>query len=140
MMVFLQPFVSVFDRAWDIAKQGGWATAFRQWASSNVDAEWYDSEYNIGSKESPVMGFNFDEWDFQILNALQNAFAEEGMSWDDIESDDWQDGFDDMKEQISEKTWNIATSDTINPMEAVELVIKYIQTLVSEYRNRGLFG
>ena len=131
--------MTAFDRAWDVAKQGGWEAHFRQWAASKVDAEWYDSEYNIGSEEEPVMGFNFDEWDYEIQRTLEMAFSEAGMSWEDIESDYWQDGFNDMKEQISEPTWDRATSETINPMEAVETVIRYIRVLVDQYHDRGLF-
>ena len=69
--------MTAFDEAWDFVKQGRWADDFRQWARQNMDMEWFDSEYGIGSAEDPEMGFNFDEWDFQIREVAHQALQEE---------------------------------------------------------------
>lgn len=118
----LQGSMGAFDQAWAVVKQQRWADAFRSWAKSNIDSEWYDSEYGIGSAERPELGFNFDEWDYKILETLGNAFEEMGV---DIDEDD----FDDMKESISEQTWFMATNEINHPMEAVEQAIRMINRL-----------
>jgi hypothetical protein len=123
--------MTTFDRAWDFVKQGRWADDFRQWARQNMDMEWFDSEYGIGSAEAPEMGFNFDEWDFQIREVAHQALEEElGESFGD-------DDVDEICETVSEPTWDRATNDQTNPMEGVELAIKMIQKWIEIFRYGG---
>jgi len=123
--------MTAFDRAWDLVKQGGWANAFRQWAKQNMDMEWFDSEYDIGSAEDPVIGFNYDEWDFQIREVAHQALREElGESFSD-------DDVDEICESVSEPTWDRATNGQTNPMEGVELAIQMIQKWIELFRYGG---
>ena len=123
--------MSAFNRAWDFVKQRGWADDFRQWARQNMDMEWFDSEYGIGSEEDPEMGFNFDEWDFQIREVAHQALEEElGESFSD-------DDVDEICETVSEPTWDRATNDQTNPMEGVELAIQMIQKWIELFRYGG---
>ena len=121
--------MTAFDRAWDVVKQGGWANAFRQWAKQNMNMEWFDSEYGIGSEEDPVMGFNYDEWDYQIGETIRQALHEElNMPFD-------EDHIDDIREGVSEVSWDRATNDQTNPMEGVEVAIQMIQQWLQDFRN-----
>ena len=58
-------------------KEREWATAFRNWSMENKDNKWYDSRFpNMGTEEHPLVGHNFDDWSFQVRNAIREALKE----------------------------------------------------------------
>ena len=122
-----------FEKAWDVAKAFTWADQFRQWAKQNIDSEWYDSEFGIGSEEEPVIGFNYDEWSFEIRNAIRLAMAQTLGGHEE----DYEEYADELGEAVEEESWNRATNDMTNPMEGVEYAINIINGLVNDLK-RGL--
>ena len=122
-----------FEKAWDVAKAFTWADKFRQWAKQNIDSEWYDSEFGIGSEEEPVMGFNYDEWSFEIRDTIRLAMAQTLGGHEE----DYEEYADELGEAVEEESWNRATNDMTNPMEGVEYAINMINNLVNDLK-RGL--
>ena len=126
--------MTAFDKAWDVVKSNSWENRLREFASKNINQEWYDSEYELGSEEKPIIGYNFDDWSYEIRNAISMAMVQ-ALGGDE---EDWEEYSEELGETLEEESWNRATNDTTNPIEGMEYAIKIINKFVSDLKYEGM--
>ncbi len=119
--------MSAFDKAWEVVKNdAGWANKFRQWSMENKDNEWYNSRFpDMGTEEEPIVGHNFDDWSYNVRNAIREALTEtfgEGRPQEDYDAH-----ADDFGEIIEERSW-----DMPDVSESTDFVIEQITAMVAD--------
>ena len=120
--------------AWRVVKSDSWENRLREFASKNINQEWYDSEYELGSEEKPIIGYNFDDWSYEIRNAISMAMVQV-LGGDE---EDWEEYAEELGETLEEESWNRATNDMTNPIEGMEYAIKIIKKFVSDLKYQGM--
>ena len=106
-------------------KEREWATAFRNWSMENKDNKWYDSRFpNMGTEEHPLVGHNFDDWSFQVRNAIREALKE---TFEEGEEEDYEAHAEDFGEIIEDESYHI---DDVE--KATEFVIEQISSYLND--------
>ena len=79
----------------------------------------------MGTEEEPIVGHNFDDWSYNVRNAIREALTEtfgEGRPQEDYDAHP-----DDFGEIIEERSW-----DMPDVSESTDFVIEQITAMVAD--------